>query len=362
MKILLIKIGSQVITQSDGFLNLGIIQKLVEQVVALEQQGYRVVLVSSGAVAAGRGVVPTISRRVTHPIASRQLLAAVGQVKLMEAYQKYLALHGKVCAQVLVTKEDFRDRHHYLAMRDCLGHMFEEGVVPVVNENDVVAIDELMFTDNDELAGLLASMLKAEKLVILTGVEGVYDRPLESEGAQVIPEVVKGSKVLAHIHQASSKSCLGRGGIFTKCQVGKKLAALGIETHILSGKDPSILKDVLRGFKEAGTRFIPHQVSSNVKKWLAYSAGFHKGTVYINSCAFEVFQEKREAKSLLPVGITAVVGDFKKGDLLEIRGPQHVPVGYGIAEYGSQKALEYMGKKFQKCLVHYDTMYLHPKD
>src|ERR1700712_2936759 len=186
-KRIVVKIGSNVLTQSNGLPDQHRIGKLVEQMAAIKQQGIEVTVVSSGAVAAGRSLI-TVSDKYD-AIATRQLLASIGQVKLINTYTQLFEKHDILCSQVLVTTEDFKGRQHYLNMKNCLEILLQHQVIPIVNENDVVSVTELMFTDNDELAGLIASMLNAQALIILTNVDGIYDGDPELPGSKLIEEI-----------------------------------------------------------------------------------------------------------------------------------------------------------------------------
>ncbi len=174
-KRIVVKIGSQVLCSPDGTLNRDVLSNLVSQLASLHTAGWQVLLVSSGAVAAGRGLLTGQLQRIVDPVARKQVLAATGQVRLMETYRELFAQQSLTVAQVLATKSDFQTRRHYLNMRGCIEALLTAGIVPVVNENDVVSVTELMFTDNDELAGLLAGMVDAELLCLLSTVPGVYD-------------------------------------------------------------------------------------------------------------------------------------------------------------------------------------------
>lgn len=180
-------------------------------------------------------------------VSSRQVFASVGQVHLMRAYSDFFSSNKMRCAQVLVTKEDFRDRQHYLNMKNCLETLLENEIVPVINENDVISVTELMFTDNDELAGLVASMLNAGKLIILTNVDGIYDGNPSLPASRVIHYVEFGDEVSGFI--SAEKSSFGRGGMATKCGIARKAAALGIPTHIANGKTENILLQIFNGEK-----------------------------------------------------------------------------------------------------------------
>src|SRR3569832_325862 len=184
---IVIKIGSNVFTQPDGLPDNARIAHLVEQVAAIKKQGKEVILVSSGAMASGRSMI-TVSEK-SDAVAARQLLASIGQVKLINTYSTLFGEYDMLCSQILVTKEDFRDRLHYLNMRNCLEVLLQHHVIPVVNENDVVSVTEFMFTDNDELAGLIASMLNAQALIVLTNVDGIYDGDPKLPESNVIDEI-----------------------------------------------------------------------------------------------------------------------------------------------------------------------------
>src|ERR1700712_4062201 len=221
---IIIKIGSNVFTQKDGLPDLKRINHLVKQIAAIKKQGKEVILVSSGAVASGRSLI-NVSEKYD-AIATRQLLASIGQVKLINTYSNLFEKFGILCSQVLVTKEDFRDRMHYLNMKTCLQLLLQHEVIPVVNENDVVSVTELMFTDNDELAGLIASMLNAQALIILTNVDGIYNGNPDEAGSAIIEEVLDtGVDFSAFV--SSGKSQFGRGGMITKSHMAQKTAQLG---------------------------------------------------------------------------------------------------------------------------------------
>jgi glutamate 5-kinase len=352
-KRIIVKIGSGVISK-DGRFNAQVVRHIVDQIVSLNKIGIEIVLITSGAVATGRGVLKLKNK--VESIVQKQVFASVGQVKLMSFYADIFSKYGYTCAQVLVTKEDFRDRQHYLNMKNCFENLFQDNVIPVVNENDVIAITELIFTDNDELAGLIASQLNADAVVILTSVDGVLDGNPQDSKSQVIPEIdfTKNSSVEKYI--THDKSALGRGGMHTKFSIAKKLAKQGIVTHIASGKNPNIIRDIVEG-KAVGTKFIPGHKLSATKRRLAYSEGLSKGVVCVNKCAEEILFSKK-AISLLPVGIVKVEGDFEKGDVIEIKNEAKRKIGFGIAQYDSRKALASMGKKGIRALVHCDYMFL----
>jgi glutamate 5-kinase len=350
---LVVKIGSNVLTQANGLPDDARLAHLVAQLVGLKQQGLEIIVVSSGAVAAGRSLI-TLSPKAD-AVRSRQLLAAVGQVKLLSRYAALLAEHGLLGAQVLVTKEDFRDRQHYLNMRACFQELLQQNVVPIVNENDVVSVTELMFTDNDELAGLVASMLDADALIILSNVDGIFDGDPARPEAKVIRHIAPADTGFAEFVTAT-RSQFGRGGMLTKCSIAHKVAGLGISVHIANGKTANILPDLLAE-KATSTWFQPSKRASGTKKWLAH-AQLARATVQVNAGARAALLATGQATSLLPVGIIGIEGEFEKGDLVRLTDETGHALGLGLAEYGSDKALERLGQQGQRPLVHYDYLFL----
>ncbi|MDB5003962.1 MAG: proB [Mucilaginibacter sp.] len=352
-KRIVIKIGSNVLTQSNGLPDQHRISQLVEQIVAIKKQGVEITLVSSGAVAAGRSLI-TVSDKYD-AIAARQLLASIGQVKLINTYAQLFEKHDILCSQVLVTTEDFKGRQHYLNMKNCLEILLQHQVIPIVNENDVVSVTELMFTDNDELAGLIASMLNAQALIILTNVDGIYDGNPNDEGSSIITEVADAGIDFASF-VTSGKSQFGRGGMITKSHMAQKTAKLGIAVHIANGTKDNILINVLNN-TAPHTRFVPNKTSSEKKKWIAHSEKSATGVVQVNEGAKTALVSNK-ATSLLPIGVVKIISDFKKGEIIKLVDEQNELIGLGIAEYGADKAKESIGQKNQKPLVHYDYLYL----
>lgn len=232
------------LTRPDGRLDITSISNLVDQIAELKRQGVELILVSSGAVGAGRELLP--GRADDGEVAQRQVYSAIGQVRLMELYRQLFAGHGLLCAQVLATKGDFRDDLHYDNMYNCFGALLHDEIVPVVNENDVVAVTELMFTDNDELAGLVAKMLKAEALIILSSVEGVYDGVPGQEDSRLLTRIAAGDHAVDRVVQ-TKKTSNGRGGMATKLRIARETAALGIPVLIGNGRRGKILETVLGG-------------------------------------------------------------------------------------------------------------------
>jgi len=351
-----VKVGSNVLTKSDGTLNVARIAHLVDQLAWLHQKGVEVILVSSGAVAAGRSELKLQKKLDT--VSARQLCSAVGQVKLINRYADFFREHGIVCAQVLTTKDNFADRDHYLNMKNCITTLLENRVLPIVNENDTISVSELMFTDNDELSGLIASMQNSEALIILSNVEGIYDGDPSLPTSNIIEEIeAKDKDWMKNV--SKQKSGFGRGGMLTKSSIARKVAKEGISVHIASGLKDHILTDILRSDRHVKHTLFKAEArkASNVKKWIAYSDSFAKGELVINPGARDALYSEM-ATSLLLIGVVDVKGSFEKGDIVKIVDEQGSLVGWGKAQFESAKAETEAGTKYKKPIVHYDYLYL----
>ena len=234
---IVVKVGSNVLTRDDGSLDTTRVSSIVDQIAALKDRGFDVVLVTSGAVACGRALVG--ENRKLDEVQRRQLYSAIGQVRLMDLYSQFFGDHGILVGQVLTQKKNFTGKKEYLNQRGCVEVMLQSGVLPVVNENDTVSITELMFTDNDELSGLVAAMVGAETLVILSNVDGLWSAEPGQKGAHIIRKVLPGDSAESAI--LPSKSSSGRGGMASKCLTARKAAGDGIHVLIANGKAPDIL-------------------------------------------------------------------------------------------------------------------------
>ncbi len=352
-----VKIGSNVLTRKDGTLDVTRMSALVDQVAELRKAGVEVILVSSGAVASGRSEVhPT---KKLDSVDQRQLFSAVGQAKLINRYYELFREHGIAVGQVLTMKENFGTRRHYLNQKNCMTVMLENGVIPIVNENDTISVSELMFTDNDELSGLIASMMDAQALIILSNIDGIYNGSPTDPASEVIREIPPGKDLSSYIQ--TSKSSFGRGGMLTKTSIARKVADEGITVIIANGKRDNILTEIVDVEKRAMlpyTRFIPSSTPvSSVKKWIAHSGGFAKGELHVNERTTEILTSDRPA-SILPVGITAVRGEFEKDDIVRIIDCTGKPVGVGKANCDSNQARTEMGQHEKKPVVHYDYLYI----
>jgi len=351
-----VKVGSNVLTKSDGTLNDENMAHLVDQIARLHKAGVEVVLVSSGAVAAGRSLIEPHKKLDT--VSSRQLWSAVGQVKLINHYAGYFQKYTITCAQVLTTKENFSSRVHYLNMKNCISTLNENGVIPIVNENDTISVTELMFTDNDELSGLIASLVNSEALIILSNIDGIYNGSPDLPESKVIAEIPVGTRLESSII-STQKSNFGRGGMMTKYNIASKVAKEGITVHIANGMKKNVLLDLMDTSKTVvNTRFVPKsKKASDVKKWIAYSESFAKGEVKINEGATKALLSDK-ATSLLLIGVVEITGSFKKGDIVRIKNENNELIGIGKSQYSSEKATKVLGSKNQQALVHYDYLYL----
>lgn len=356
---LVVKVGSNVLTKDNGKLDITRMSALVDQIAWLRSKGHEVILVSSGAVASGRGEL-----KATHKLDSveqRQLFSALGQVKLINLYYDLFREYGIHIGQMLTMKDSFATRREYLNQRACMTVMLDNGVLPIVNENDTVSVTELMFTDNDELSGLIASMMDADRLIILSNIDGIYDGEPSNPNAKVI-RTVKPYTNLDDVIQ-TNKSGFGRGGMTAKCAIARKVASEGIGVVIANGRRNNILVNLMSNPDDTiHTYFTPNAAeASGVKKWIAHSGSFAKGKVHINRKAAEALQG-RNAVSLLMVGVTRVEGEFDEGDIVAIIDDSGCTIGVGRSSYDSDEAQRLIGKHDVKPIVHYDYLYMENEE
>ena len=360
MRRIVIKIGTNVLTRADGTLDTTRISSIVDQVEALRKDGAQVILVSSGAVACGRSLLGRDGGASGHkldPVEQRQLYSAVGQVQLIGLYSRLFKDWNTTIGQVLTMKESFSTRREYLNQRAYMEVMLANGVVPIINENDTVSVTELMFTDNDELSGLVASMMDADTLMILTNVDGIYDGSPSDPGSKVIAKVYSDDDISGSI--GTQKSGFGRGGMLSKYAIASRAAEEGIRVLIANGKRDGIIKDLYNDVPgTVCTEFVPAEGGvSSVKKWIAHSSGFAKGTVTVNAQARKVLCGE-SAVSLLPVGVVSVQGDFEEGDIIGILDPSGELFAVGRSSYSAAQAREVVGQHDCRPLVHYDYLSL----
>ena len=330
---IIVKAGTVVLTGSTEQLDLAVVSSLVDQIATLHTSGAEVLLVTSGAVAAGRRNLDLARDRKDIPF--RQVLAAVGQGRLMHVYEDLFARHDIVVAQALLTWGDLSDRQRYLYVRNTLLALLELGVVPIVNENDVVAVDEIgdVFGDNDRLSALVANLVDADLLVILTDTDGLYTAdPQFDPEAQLVRRVEKvdaAVTAMAGPHQKAS----ARGGMHTKLEAARLATSSGVTTVICGGWEKDVLLRLVRG-EELGTMFPPTATSMESRKRWMLSGLSSRGEIRVDEGAAVALREHN--RSLLPAGVKGVRGDFQRGDMVYVVDPEGERVACGIANYAAQ--------------------------
>ena len=333
-----VKIGSALLTNDGRGLDEAAIGGWVDQIAALHQQGKEVVLVSSGAVAAGMVRLGWQARpSAVHEL---QAAAAVGQNGLTQCYEQYFARHGMLTAQILLTHDDLSNRKRYLNALSALRTLVEMRVVPVINENDTVVTDEIRFGDNDPLGALVANLLEADALLLLTDQEGLFDAdPRHNPDATLIAEGRADDPRLAAV--AGSGGALGRGGMSTKVRAAQLAARSGAVTVIASGRQPEVITRVMNG-EALGTLLRPDQAPMAARKrWLAGQLQV-RGTLVLDAGAVNVLRGK--GSSLLAVGVRDVQGSFKRGDMVLCVDEQGTRVAKGLVNYGADEARQLAGQ------------------
>lgn len=340
VKRVVVKIGSRVLTDDSGALDMGVLGRICTDIAALRQRGMQVVVVSSGAIAAGRSELGLTMKPKTIP--QKQAAAAIGQTRLMWAYEEALAPHGLKAAQVLLTSEDLGSRQRFLNARATIDTLLGFGIIPVINENDTVVVDEIKFGDNDNLSALVTNVAEAHLLLILTDIEGFYSAdPRTDPDARLIP-LVKGISREVERAAGGSGSSVGTGGMATKVAAAKKAARNGVATIMVSGKRAGIITQALGG-AEVGTLFLPEGSGLNRRKhWIAYTLK-PAGRVVVDEGAAEVLMKK--GKSLLPSGILRVEGRFDRGACVRVCGPDGREFARGLSDYSSAEIARLAGRK-----------------
>jgi glutamate 5-kinase len=333
-RLIVVKVGTSGITTSEGNLDEEEMQKLTTQIAAATKQGDKVVLVTSGAVAAGiaeLGIPPK-----PNDVVFQQAAAATGQSVLMAKYRELFKAHGLKIAQILLTAEDLSNRASYVHTCNVLRMLLKTGVIPIINENDVTSVDELRlkegykvnFSDNDILSVLVASAIGADTIIILSDVEGLYTADPQESGARLIKTV---NAITPELKSSlNGKSKLGRGGIQSKIKAAEIATSCGIPVVIANSRRENVLLDILTG-KHVGTFFKPQNPMPAIERWIAYGAAV-KGQIHVNEGAKKAILE---GSSLLPVGITRVVGHFNVGDVVSIVDENKFEFAKGNPNYTS---------------------------
>jgi glutamate 5-kinase len=340
--IVVAKIGTSSVTTPTGDVNVAAVGRLCGEVAALRQEGHSFVIVTSGAVTAGAAAVSVPSGRAADP-RTLQAMSAIGQPRLIRVYEDALAAEGLLGAQILLAPLDFVHRQRYLHARDTFSRLLELGIVPVVNENDAVADDEIRFGDNDRLAALVAHLLRAEVLVLLTDTAGLLSSdPRRDAEASLIEEVTEIDQELEKLAGGPS-SVRSRGGMLSKLAAAKMASWSGSRVVIAAASRPDVLADAIKGVPGVGTVFLPHRRVLGARKlWIAFALR-PAGRVLVDDGARRAVVEGN--KSLLPAGVVATEGEFAPDDAVEIAAADGAMFAKGIARLGTARAAEWLGRK-----------------
>ena len=338
-KKLVIKIGSSLLV-ADGNLREKWLKNFAKNVAELIEKKFQITIVSSGAIALGRGFLETKKKKLS--LEEKQAAAAIGQIQLMSFYRDFFKKLNLNVAQILLTASDCNDRDRYLNAHNTIETLLKNRIIPIINENDTVAVDEIKIGDNDRLAARVAQMISADLMILFSDIDGLYDKnPRTEKSAKLIPEVFEITKEI-EVMAGGAGSNVGTGGMVTKILAAKMLANSRCEAVITNGEADNALKKLVEG-KQNFTIFHNKQKAAKSRKnWLS---GFvnPKGEVIINSCAVEVLQNKKI--SLLPIGVIGVKGDFKKGDAIFIRDEKGNHVASGLSNYSAVDAKKVLEKK-----------------
>lgn len=336
---IVIKLGTSVLTQGTRSLNRAHMLEIVRQCVDLQRQGHRVMIVSSGAIAAGREHLGYPDLPPT--IACKQMLAAVGQSGLIQAWETLFGIYGIKIGQILLTRADLEDRERFVNARDVLVTMLDRDIIPIINENDALAVTEIRVGDNDNLSALAAILAKADLLVLLTDQDGLYTAdPRSNPSASLISRV---DEITDEIRQLAggAVSGLGTGGMSTKIQAADVATRSGISVIIASGSRPEVIADIAAG-KPVGTYFAARKSHLGAHKRWIFGAP-QSGSVVVDKGAQDALLGR--GSSLLPKGIHAVQGAFGRGEVIRIIGPDGVrDIGHGVSRYGSDDLMRIMGR------------------
>ncbi len=332
---IVVKVGTSVLADRELTLPPQFFETLAGQIDALRRGGIEVIVVSSGAIAAGRAALG-LGRPAT--LAEKQAAAAVGQIRLVEHYRDALAPHGHPLGQVLLTHGDFQNRQRFLNARQTLLKLLQLGVVPLINENDAVSVEEILVGDNDNLSALVAALVDADLLVLLSDVDGLYTaNPDDDPGARRVPWIEDVEAVLPYARDTANPG--STGGMRTKLQAAKRAAAYGIATLILHGDDFARW-DALTAGADLGTVFAPAPRLRGRKHWIVHTLKA-KGVVHVDAGARAALLAG--GKSLLPAGVVRVEGRFEPGDPVDVAGPDGRPFARGLASYGASDAAKLCG-------------------
>lgn len=367
IKKIVIKIGSAVLTDN-GVLHHPTIIRLAEDIAFLRKKGYQTVIVSSGAIASGVGKLGLSRKPDTIP--RKQAVAAIGQGSLMYAYEEAFNPHQLLVAQILLTREDLTNRQRYLNAHNTLITLLEWGIIPIINENDTVAVDEIKFGDNDNLSALIAHLVESDLLIVLTDTDGLYDRdPRDDPRARLIPVVEEVNDTVVE-YTSKFSGQWGLGGMRSKIMAARKVTAGGIAVIVASGREEGVLQEIVKG-KPLGTLFLPQKPTLSRKKhWIAFTLK-HKGDIVVDEGAKKAVLEK--GKSLLPSGVIEVKGRFGIGACVRLVDQKACVIGKGLVNYSSSDIIKIRGLKTSEIeerlefkqsdeVIHRDNMVIQDKE
>ncbi|RKF15755.1 glutamate 5-kinase [Alginatibacterium sediminis] len=365
-QIIVVKLGTSVLTSGSDKLDRAHMVELVRQIAVLHKAGHRVVLVTSGAIAAGREHLAEKHAHISSTIANKQMLAAVGQSRLIQVWENLFSIYGLFVGQMLLTRADLEDRERFLNARDTLKSLLDHRIIPVVNENDAVATAEIKVGDNDNLSALVSILAEANKLVLLTDQPGLFTAdPRNNPDAELIEEVQTIDDTLRSL-AGDSVSGLGTGGMATKLQAADVARRAAIEVVVASGHAPQVLCRLAKG-ERVGTKFTAlSSPLENRKRWI-FAGPPPQGTLILDAGACNAVQ--RKGSSLLPKGVMQVTGEFKRGDVLRILTPERQEIARGICRYNtadmqkikgqhSDQIDSILGYGYGSVVIHRDDMVL----
>jgi len=361
-KRIVVKVGSSILASVEKGLLYDVFSHLTKEISDLKRQGYEIVLVSSGAIAAGMEKLGYKTR--PQAITQKQATAAVGQTRLMKIYEDYFSRYQQMVAQILLTHDDLSHRRRFLNARNTLVTLLDLGIIPIINENDTVVVDEIKFGDNDNLSALITNLIGADLLIILTDIDGLCDSdPRVNPHARCIPLVEEIDVDLEGI-VGETKSEISVGGMISKIQAARKASRFGIPTVVARGNKEGVLHQILKG-KEIGTLILPKRDAlSSRKHWIAFNPK-PKGDVIVDDGAKKAVVQK--GKSLLPSGVMRIRGNFNRGDLVTCLGPRGKEFARGLVNYSaaelekirglrSNQIESTLGYKYSDEVIHRDDL------
>ncbi len=340
---IVVKVGSSILASVERGLHHEVFSQLAKEISELKRQGYEIVLVSSGAIAAGMEKLGYKTR--PQSITQKQATAAVGQSRLMNIYESYFSRHQQMVAQILLTHDDLSHRRRFLNARNTLLTLLELGIIPIINENDTVVVDEIKVGDNDNLSALVTNLIEADLLIILTNIDGLCDGdPRLNPNARCIPLVEDIDVDMGKI-VGGTKSAMSVGGMVSKIQAAKKASRFGVPTAIASGTRKEVLHQILRG-KEIGTLILPKATTlSSRKHWIAFNLN-PKGDIILDDGAKKAIVQR--GKSLLPSGVVKVRGEFDRGDSVSCLGSRGKEFARGLVNYSASELERIKGLKTEQ--------------